>query len=179
MQTRLGCAIAAAALSTAAGQARGDVIAVHPGGFETAAVVSIAAPAERVWATLQSPALWWEPEHTYSGDSANLSLGAQAGGCFCERLPGSGSVEHARVIYIQPSQVLRLQGGLGPLQAEAVTGVLTFELLAQETGTTQVKMTYLVSGHLRAGSEKLAPLVDQVLTLQLQRLKAAALKSLR
>lgn len=179
MQARLGCAIAAAMLFTVAGQARGDVLAVHPGGFETGTVVSIAAPAERVWATLQSPARWWDPEHTYSGDSANLSLGAQAGDCFCERLPGNGSVEHARIIYFQPSRLLRLQGGLGPLQAETVTGVLTFELLAEGTAATQVKMTYRVSGHLRAGSEKLAPLVDQVLALQLQRLKAAAIKSMR
>ncbi len=151
-----------------------EVVKAGPGGFELTATVSIAAPAQRVWDTLRAPARWWSADHTYSGDAGNLRIDAQAGGCFCEALPDKGSIEHARVIYAQPAKLLRLQGALGPLQAEAATGTLTFALAPAAGNATKVTMTYVVGGYFRGGGEALAPLVDQVMGQQLQGLKGAS-----
>lgn len=154
------------------------VVRAEPSGFETSATVTIAAPPQVVWDTLRSPTRWWNAEHTYSGDAKNLYIDSQATGCFCEKIPGEGamrgSVEHARIVYSQPPKVLRLQGALGPLQAEAVAGTLTFALAPEGEGATKVTLTYVVGGYIRGGAEKIAPLVDKVMTLQLDGLKAAA-----
>ena len=47
--------------------------------------------------------------------AANLSLDAAPGGCFCERLPNGGGVEHMRVTYVEPGKRIVLTGSLGPL----------------------------------------------------------------
>jgi uncharacterized protein YndB with AHSA1/START domain len=53
---------------------------------------TIAVPASKVWETLLHPERWWPADHTWSGKRENLSLGADVGGCFCERWDGN-SVE--------------------------------------------------------------------------------------
>jgi hypothetical protein len=101
-----------------------------------------------------------------------MSLKLKAGGCFCERVPKDrGSVEHMRVVQARPGQLLRLQGGLGPLQGEGATGTLTWSLKAVEGGT-EVTQSYVVGGYIRFGAEKLAPLVDGVMTGQLKNLQS-------
>ena len=51
----------------------------------------------------------------------------KAGGCLCEKIPAEGgSVEHLRIVFARPGRLLRAQGGLGPLQGEAVVGTLTW-----------------------------------------------------
>ena len=161
--------IALAALLPSAVHA--EVKSVSPGHFEVESkAVVTAAPAE-VFTALGQPATWWSKDHTYSGDAANLSLDLRAGGCFCEKVPkGSGTIEHLRIVYAQPGTMLRAQGGLGPLQAEAVAGTLTWTL-KPVSGGTEITQTYIVSGHLRGGFEKLAPMVDQVLAEQLSGLQ--------
>ena len=113
---------------------------------------------------------WWNPTHSYSGKVSNLSLEPKAGGCFCEKLAGGGSVEHMRVVYAEPGKTLRLQGGLGPLQAQAAAGTLTWTLKPVMNGT-EIVQTYAVSGYFPGGTEKLAPGVDKVLAEQLARLQ--------
>jgi len=165
---------AAASLTGMAPPAAAEVVAATPAGFEIAQSVTIDKPVDQVWQMLRSPQKWWDKEHTYSGDSANLYLDAQATGCFCEKLPGKGSVEHGHVVYVEPPRALRLHAALGPLQAEGVAGALTFTLTAQGEGATKVTLSYVVGGYLRNGGEALAPLVDSVLAVQLARLKGAA-----
>ncbi len=70
--------------------------------------------------------------------------------------------------------MIRLTGALGPLQAEAVTGTLSFRLDPEGENATRVTLVYIVSGFMRAGGEALAPKVDDVLGVQLDGLKAAA-----
>ena len=135
--------------------------------------VAIAAPIDRTWATLRSPQKWWDKEHTYSGDSANLYLDSQATGCFCEKLPGKGSVEHGHIVYVEPPRALRLRAALGPLQPEGVDGALTITLEPDGAGT-KLTLTYVVGGFARAGLDTLAPKVDEVLALQMTHLKEAA-----
>ena len=148
--------------------ATADVIQATPAGFEIKQTVTVDAPISQTWDALRAPQKWWSKEHTYSDDSANLYLDTQATGCFCERLPeGKGSVEHARIVYIAPGRMIRLVGALGPLQAEAVTGTLTFRLDPEGRKATKVTLSYVVGGYVRAGADTLAPKVDEVLATQL------------
>ena len=128
-----------------------------------------AAPAQ-AWAAMLEPAGWWNGEHTYSGDPNNMWIELRPGGCFCERIPASGGeIEHMRVVYVAPPSTLRMTGGLGPLQAEAVTGVLTVTL-APDGDMTRITWDYVVGGYMRTPMAGLAPLVDQVVGEQLLRL---------
>jgi len=128
-----------------------------------------AAPA-KAYAALPQIGRWWNAEHSYSGDSANYSLKAEAGACFCERWK-DGEVEHGRVIMVMRDEVLRLQTALGPLQGRAVNGVLTFQLKPEDGGkATLLTLTYTVNGASTSALDKSAPAVDRVLAEQLQRL---------
>lgn len=162
-----------AAVASFGAAARAEVVQSSAAGFEVRQVVTVAAPIARVWTTLVAPRLWWDKDHTYSDDSANLSLDERAGGCFCEKLVNKGSVEHMRVVYIQPPQMIRMTGALGPLQAEAADGTMAITL-AKDGAGTQVTLRYVAGGYIRAGADQLAPKVDEVLGVQLARLKAAA-----
>lgn len=133
---------------------------------------SIAAPAANVWESLQHPERWWPADHTWSGRRENLSLVADAGGCFCERWEG-GSVEHGRVVAVFPGKMLRLDAALGPLQEMGVTGVITFAL-EEKDGATTLIATHRVSGDAAHKLDQLAPIVDQVNALQFGGLAEAA-----
>lgn len=170
--------IAIAALAVAS-PLRADLTTSTDQGFVSEHAADVAAGPGEVWKLLVAPNLWWSSAHTYSGDAANLYLDAQASGCFCEKLPKPadaptgqrmGSVEHLHVVYADPqSGVLRMTGGLGPLQGEAVHGVLTITLKPREQGT-QIRWRYSVGGMWQAKSIELAPLVDKVLGEQVRRL---------
>ena len=129
-----------------------------------------AAPA-KVYAALPAIDHWWNAEHSYSGNAANLSLKAEAGGCFCERWQG-GEVEHGRVVMALHDQVLRLQAALGPLQGRGVNGVLTFQLKPDDaTGkATQLTLSYVVNGASASALDQSAAGVDRVLGEQFERL---------
>ena len=150
----------------------GDVIEQAANGFTSRNSASMSAPIDEVYDALvnELPA-WWDAAHTYTGDARNLSLNATAGGCFCEQLPGGGSVQHLEVVYVEPDRILRFRGGLGPLQALGVDGSLTFSL--EPAGDeTQVTLTYAVGGYYPGGLDTLAAPVDSVLKGQLASLKS-------
>src|SRR6516162_10373552 len=69
---------------TVAGPATAEVKSATPNGFEVVSTVTIAAPADRVYSAFGEVGRWWSSSHTFSRDSANLSLELRAGGCFCE-----------------------------------------------------------------------------------------------
>jgi hypothetical protein len=117
---------------------------------------------------------WWDPEHTYSGDSANLTLSLIPGGCLCERIPKTrGGVEHLHVAYVEPGKRVVLTGALGPLLYEATTGVMDVQVKTI-AGGSQLTLDYKVAGFANGGADKLAPAVDEVLTDQMKRLRAYA-----
>jgi uncharacterized protein YndB with AHSA1/START domain len=162
--------IAIAALWAA--PATAEIAATGPNGFATHDEAVVAASPADVWIELTDPAGWWNPQHSWSGSAANLTLFPIAGGCFCEELPESGgSVEHMRVIHAVPDRMLRLSGALGPLQAEALTGTLTVTLEPVEGGT-RIAWDYVVSGFARFDLAGVAPNVDAVQSEQLGRLAA-------
>ncbi len=150
--------------------AAAEVIKSSEQGFLARNRVTIAAPPAKVWAALIEPARWWNQEHSWSGKAANFSLDARAGGCFCERLADGGSVEHQHVVMVSPNHLLRLTGGLGPLQAEAVNAVLSWELKADGERTI-LSQTYVVSGQAAGGLAGWATPVDGVIREQLERLQ--------
>jgi len=146
-------------------------------GFTIGQTRMIAAPPAKVFAILVVPGRWWSSEHTFSGSAANMSIDARAGGCFCETLPGSGSVQHLVVVNVRPGEFLRLQGMLGPFQAVAGIGVLTFSLAPDAAGT-RLEMTYQVAGYANMkiagkGYDAMSKAADGMLSDQLDRLKRA------
>ncbi|MBW8785200.1 MAG: SRPBCC family protein [Novosphingobium sp.] len=170
MRRALAAAVLAGAALVAA-PARAEVAAVSDAGFVVHLTTDVTATPAQAWAALVVPAQWWDGEHTYSGDPANLTLDPHPGGCFCERLPRGGGVEHMRVLYAAPGKALRLSGALGPLQSEALTGTLTITL-TPKAGGTQIAWDYVVGGYMRPKPAAIAPVVDRVLAEQLGRLKA-------
>lgn len=153
--------------------ASAKVVADNAAGFAIEHETVIAAPPQRVYAAIGQPARWWSSAHSWSGKAVNLTLDLRAGGCFCERLPGGGGVEHARVVMAWPGKLVRLTGALGPLQSEALAATLTWEL-KPAAGGTQVKLTYVVAGFARTARAALPGAVDGVLGEQLTKLKAFA-----
>ena len=112
---------------------------------------------------------WWSGDHSWSGDASNLYMKLERGGCFCERLPNGGRVEHLRIIYFSPGAELRFDGALGPLQTMAVQGRMIWKIEAVEDGS-KVTFTYKVFGHPEGGLASIAPAVDGVIGEQLGRL---------
>ena len=174
MRVSIFCVLAILSVAGAA-PAAAEVAASGESGFVSHNEAVVPVPPDEAWQWLTSPGLWWNGDHTYSGDSANMTLNAAPGGCFCETMPGSdgpdGAIEHMRVIYAAPHATLRLSGALGPLQSEAVTGVLTMTLRPDGNGT-RIAWDYVVGGYMRTPIARMAPLVDQVVAEQLQRLAA-------
>jgi uncharacterized protein YndB with AHSA1/START domain len=143
-------------------------------GFVVKLETNIHAPAPKVYeALIGQIGLWWNPEHTYSHDAKNLSIDPRPGGCFCEKLPNGGGVEHLRVVYIVPRETVRFSGGLGPLQASGLAGSLTWKLTSG-SDNTRLQLSYSVGGFIEGGFEKIAPAVESMLSDQLDRLKQFA-----
>jgi len=140
-------------------------------GFTVKISVTIhASPADVYKRLVGDIGNWWSPAHTFSGDAHNLSIDERPMGCFCEKLPNQGAVRHMEVIFYQPGKTLRMSGGIGPMQALAVSAVATFSLFAEDGGT-KLTLTFAVGGYSPQGLNKAAPLVDTVLTEQIGRLK--------
>jgi len=140
-------------------------------GFSLRHTVEITADADDVYRTLtRGVEDWWHPDHTFTGDSSNLRIEARGGGCFCEKLSKGGEVNHLTVVYAEPGKLLRMSGGLGPLQPLAVSGSMAFTL-TEVDGITAVELTYTVGGYRPGGLEQWSEPVDSVLGTQLQRLE--------
>lgn len=156
-------------LALSAGHASAEVVRASDAGFTVSHSVTVPMPPPAAWSALADVGRWWDPEHTYSGDSRNLSLQPYVGGCFCERWGMYNGVEHLSVIHARPPKALRLRGGLGPLQDLAVNAVLTWTIDAAGGGS-KIGMTYTVGGYSEQSLAAMAPLVDSVLVIQMQRL---------
>jgi uncharacterized protein YndB with AHSA1/START domain len=149
-----------------------EVVDASASGFTSRNTVHVSAAPDAVYEALVNEIHeWWDAAHTYTADSTNMSLDAEAGGCLCESLPSGGSVQHMEVVYADPGKTLRLRGGLGPLQGMGVTGAMTFELQASDDGT-QITLSYAVGGYTpgEGGLAGLAGPVDGVVGGQLAHL---------
>ena len=149
-----------------------EVMSIGPSGFAVKHEVSVKASPGPVYDALTvKVGSWWNPEHTFSKDAKNLSIAAVPGGCFCERFPDSGGVQHMTIVYAAPGKALRMTGAIGPLQGLGLAGSMTWDLAKSEAGTKLV-VTYGIGGYMAEGFEKIAPIVDAVLGEQVGRFKA-------
>lgn len=167
--------LAATVLVAAAAPARAEVKTATANGFEIEQRQQVEASPAALYKAFADVPRWWSGDHSYSGQAANLSLELRAGGCWCERLPGGGGVEHMRIAYLQPGRKIVLTGALGPLLYEAATGVMQVTVEPRGSGATLV-LNYRAAGFANGGAQRLAPVVDKVLQAQLLRLKAFAEK---
>ena len=169
-----GTAVIAALLAPMPAAAR--LIDQTDSGFTSAHSARVAASPEDVWKMLRMPQKWWAKDHSWSGDADNFWMDAQAGGCFCEKLPGGegqhGSVQHARIILARPGEMLRLSGALGPLQGEAVIGKLTIQIKPNDGGSL-IRFDYVVGGYMRGKVGEIGPAVDEVIGVQIAGLAKA------
>ena len=166
-----GVAAAITLVMFASASAHAAVVDVADGGFTVRHTIEVRGQAVPAYRTVvDRVSAWWQADHTFSGNAANLSIDARPGGCFCESLPGAGGVRHLTVVYADPGKLLRLTGGLGPLQDLAVDGAMTWKFTESGT-TTMIEITYTVGGYAPGGLAALAPIVDMVLGTQVARLK--------
>jgi len=156
-----------------ASPASAEVLSAGPNGFEVQEVVNLVVPQASAYSAFGQVGRWWNKEHTYSGDSARMSLQLRPGGCFCEPLEGGGGVEHMHVTFLKPGEQIVMTGSLGPLLYQATAGVMDvrFERIA---GGTRVTMNYRAAGFAKGDADKVAPLVDQVLADQMKRYRTYA-----
>jgi uncharacterized protein YndB with AHSA1/START domain len=150
-------------------KANAEVLEASADHFLIGFSAQVEAPPGKVYVALTEVSHWWSAEHTWSGKAENLSLKAEAGGCFCERWD-QGSVEHGRVIMAIKNDLLRLDASLGPLQEYALSGVLNFQLKPGDKDTTELDVDYRVNGSSASGLDQFAPDVDGVLAAQIDRL---------
>jgi hypothetical protein len=150
--------------------ASAEVVSASSNGFEVRETVNLVVPANVAFADMPA---WWDPEHTYSGKSQNLSLNLEPGGCLCERFPDGGGIEHMRVTYLDPGKRVVLTGALGPLLYEATAGVMDVQVKST-AGGSQLTLDYRAAGFAKGGGDKLATVVDQVLAEQMKRLRTYA-----
>ena len=165
--------IIALGLVAASAPAAAEVVGASANGFEVRQVVPLVVKPEVAFQSFANLPSWWNPEHTYSGKSQNLSLALSPGGCFCERFPAGGGIEHMRVTFVDPGKRIVLTGALGPLLYEATAGVLDVQVKST-AGGSQLTLDYKAAGFANGGAEKLAPIVDQVLAEQLRRYRRYA-----
>src|SRR5260370_26912870 len=167
---RLGVAVAAILLVLCPGRVKPEVAESSSTGFTVKLALNIKGAPEEVYRRLIHVGDWWNPQHTFSGDSHNLSIEEKPMGCFCEKLPNQGAVRHMEVVYLVPGKSLVLSGALGPLQSLAATGSMTIQLSAAE-GATKLAVGYALTRYLPPGMNTWAAPVDAVITEQVSRLK--------
>ena len=114
---------------------------------------------------------WWDADHTWFGQSENLSIIPRVGACFCE-ISGDKEVLHMTVSFVNPNNEIRMIGGLGPLQMLGVHGGMSWKFEEISPAETKIIHQYQVTGFATDGLDKLAPIVDSVQTIQVKALAA-------
>lgn len=151
----------------AAGGARAEVKDATAGGFTLENTAHVPTDAMTAWkALVEDVDRWWPADHTWWGAEAELVIEPRAGGCFCERL-GAQQALHMLVTFVDPGTLLRLTGGLGPLQGMGLHGVLEFRFAPADGGGTTITMFYRAGGYTPDDLSKFVPVVDKVQALQL------------
>ena len=170
----LGFGVATALLSLNCMGAHAAVLDVQPNGFAIEETAQIAAKPDAVYAALIHPEKWWNSSHSFSQDRANLSMDAKAGGCFCETLPGGGTVQHLTVVYADPARTrITLRGAMGPFVGQAVDGALSIVLTAKDGGTALV-LENSYGGYIKGGMGKWPAAVDGMMADVVAHLKTFA-----
>ena len=137
-------ALFATALLAVAAPASGEVVSRSADGFVLRFAVGVEAAPEDVVTAVSELPQWWDPAHTYTGDSANLSLAFEQGGCWCETLADGTVFQHAVVTGITADRV-GMNAALGPLRDKATKAELTFGSEPENRGRL-VTIDFVVEG---------------------------------
>jgi len=156
-----------------------EVVSVSSNGFQVRHEVQLNIPPEEAYELLVNVGSWWNASHTYTHNTKNLSIDARPGGCFCEKYPNGGGVQHMSVVHAAPGKALRMSGALGPLQAHGLSGSMSWDFIPQKPAgnsptLSKLVLTYSVGGYMLGGFEKFAPMVDNMLGEQISRYKNLA-----
>jgi uncharacterized protein YndB with AHSA1/START domain len=160
--------LAAALALLVASPAAAAVTMSGPDGFVSSNSALVAKPPAEVWTAVLQWGRWWDPAHSYSGKAGGMVLEPRAGGRLLEEFDGK-SVLHATVLHVRPPELLRLEGGFGPLQLLPMTAVLDIALKPEGAGT-RLSLSYRVGGPTFAQLDEMATPVDEVMSAGFQRL---------
>ena len=146
--------------------ARAEVVHAAADGFTISNSRLVPVPPDRAYAALvEDVGRWWPAAHTWWGDASKLRIDARAGGCFCE-LDGPRQAWHMQVALVDPERLLRMIGGLGPLQGMGLSGALEWRFAAEGEGT-RITLQYVVGGYSASDLSGFAKVVDAVQAEQL------------
>ncbi len=140
-------------------------------GFTVENGVTVPVDANTAWnALVNNVDEWWPKDHSWFGKDGKFTIEPRAGGCFCE-IAGKRQALHMTVSFADPGALLRMIGGLGPLQGMGLTGTLDWTFAAVEGGT-RITLRYVAGGYTTSDLKLFAPIVDQVQGIQLGGLAA-------
>jgi uncharacterized protein YndB with AHSA1/START domain len=159
-------ATAAATLLSSACQA--NVTAQSASGFAIAQEADLKVSPQKAFDAFVAIGKWWDMDHSYTHDGANMHMDLKPGGAWYETLPGGGYVTHLTITQSAPGERLVLTGGLGPLAYMGVNGALTISFAKTAQGT-HVKLSYAVGGFDPGEFKVMSKAVDGVWTAQLAR----------
>jgi uncharacterized protein YndB with AHSA1/START domain len=160
------CLALVLACAASTSEVRAAVVDAAPSGFTVENSETVPVSVDVAWqALVDDVGRWWPADHTWWGDAAKLSIDARAGGCFCE-IDGARQAWHMSVRFVDPGKLLRMTGGLGPLQGLGLHGALEWRLESVDDGT-RITLHYRVGGYSPDDLSKFAPVVDRVQAQQL------------
>jgi uncharacterized protein YndB with AHSA1/START domain len=135
-------------------------------GFTIENVVTVPVDPAAAWKALVNDVdKWWPKDHSWFGKDGKFRIEPRAGGCFCET-SGKREALHMQVSFADPGKLLRMLGGLGPLQGMGLSGALEWRFEAAEGGT-RITLHYIAGGYTPEDLSKFAPIVDHVQGIQL------------
>ncbi|MFZ3000527.1 MAG: hypothetical protein WA071_09350 [Undibacterium umbellatum] len=176
---RICVATALLGLSVLGAPSMAEVVNISSNGFLVRHEVQLNIPPEEAYELLVNVGSWWNPSHTYTLNTKNLNIDARPGGCFCEKYPNGGGVQHMSVVHAAPGKALRMTGALGPMQAHGLAGSMSWDFIAQKPADnsqalSKLVLTYSVGGYMTGSFDKMAPMVNGMLGEQITRYKNLA-----
>jgi uncharacterized protein YndB with AHSA1/START domain len=137
-------------------------------GFTVENAREVPVDAATAWkALVEDVDRWWPKDHSWWGAESVFRIDSTAGGCFCEiARDGKREALHMTVTYVEPGKLLRMIGGLGPLQGMGLHGALEWRF-SESGGKTKIVMWSRSGGYTPDDLAKFAPVVDKVQAQQL------------
>lgn len=150
--------IAAAALALSAAPAAAEIVTRSENAFTLRYTAGMQVAPKDAAPAMTKLASWWDKDHTYTGDSANLSLDLSPGGCWCETLDSGDAFDHGRTVSVGSDRLV-FDAPFGPLRGKATKAELVVEWPpANRDG--QITWTFVVEG---PGVGAMADTVDGVM----------------
>jgi len=150
--------------------AHADVLTAAEDQFSIRIAVTVPTDRATAYRHFLNVGAWWNGDHTWFGNPSGLYIEPFANGCFCEK-NGDRTALHMTVSYVDPTNQIKMIGGLGPLQGLGLHGAMSFNFKSLTDDTTEVTHYYRVLGNVPEDLIELAPIVDSVQQLQMNSLE--------